>query len=101
MKTPAALQKRVTGNGAGKAARLGSLVIAAGVLAACQADEFGAGPKHLRPVSDSIKRVFDWGGVGGIEAEEFLVFPGMEELFALLEVNDHARSGATNRRQRS
>ncbi|WP_306141958.1 murein L,D-transpeptidase family protein [Roseibium sp. MMSF_3412] len=56
LKTPAALQKRVTGNGAGKAARLGSLVIAAGVLAACQADEFGAGPKHLRPVSDSIKR---------------------------------------------
>ncbi|WP_420334480.1 L,D-transpeptidase family protein [Roseibium sp.] len=56
LKTPAALQKRVTGNGAGKAVRLGSLVIAAGVLAACQADEFGAGPKHLRPVSDSIKR---------------------------------------------
>lgn len=56
LKTPAALQKRVTGNGAGKAARLGSLVIAAGVLAACQADEFGAGPKHLRPVSESIKR---------------------------------------------
>ena len=56
LKTPAALQKRVTGNGAGTAARLGSLVIAAGVLAACQADEFGAGPKHLRPVSDSIKR---------------------------------------------
>ena len=56
LKTPAALHKQVTGKGAGKAARLGSLVIAAGVLAACQADEFGAGPKHLRPVSDSIKR---------------------------------------------
>ena len=26
-------------------------------------------------------------------AEEFLVFPGMDELFALLEVNRHARSG--------
>jgi arsenite-transporting ATPase len=37
--------------------------------------------------------VFDWGGVKGIEAEEFLVFPGMDELFALLEVNRHARSG--------
>ena len=45
----------------------------------------------------SIRRqlmdVLDWGGVAGIEAEEFLVFPGMDELFALLEVNRHARSG--------
>ncbi|HJQ91075.1 MAG TPA: ArsA family ATPase, partial [Acidimicrobiia bacterium] len=43
----------------------------------------------------SIRRqlmdVLDWGGAGGIEAEEFLVFPGMDELFALLEVNRHAR----------
>jgi arsenite-transporting ATPase len=46
----------------------------------------------------SIRRqlmdLLDWGGAGGIEAEEFLVFPGMDELFALLEVNRHARSGA-------
>lgn len=45
----------------------------------------------------SIRRqlmdVLDWGGAAGIEAEEFLVFPGMDELFALLEVNRHARSG--------
>ena len=45
----------------------------------------------------SIRRqlmdVLDWGGAGGIEAEEFLIFPGMDELFALLEVNRHARSG--------
>ena len=37
--------------------------------------------------------VLDWGGVAGIAAEEFLIFPGMDELFALLEVNRHARSG--------
>lgn len=46
----------------------------------------------------SIRRqlmdVLDWGGAGGIEAEEFLIFPGMDELFALLEVNRHARSGS-------
>jgi arsenite-transporting ATPase len=46
----------------------------------------------------SIRRqlmdVLDWGGAAGIEAEEFLAFPGMDELFALLEVNRHARSGA-------
>lgn len=45
----------------------------------------------------SIRRqlmdVLDWGGAAGIEAEEFLIFPGMDELFALLEVNRHARSG--------
>jgi arsenite/tail-anchored protein-transporting ATPase len=40
-----------------------------------------------------LMAVFDWGGVSGIEAEEFLVFPGMDELFALLEVKEHARSG--------
>lgn len=45
----------------------------------------------------SIRRqlieVLDWGGADGIEAEEFLIFPGMDELFALIEVNRHARSG--------
>lgn len=45
----------------------------------------------------SIRRqlidVLDWGGAAGIEAEEFLIFPGMDELFALLEVNRYARSG--------
>ncbi|MGC2240459.1 MAG: TRC40/GET3/ArsA family transport-energizing ATPase [Acidimicrobiia bacterium] len=53
--------------------------------------------KQLDHYWGSIRRqlmdVLDWGGAGGIEAEEFLVFPGMDELFALLEVNRHARSG--------
>jgi arsenite-transporting ATPase len=49
--------------------------------------------RHWGSIRDQIIQVFDWGGVSGIEAEEFLVFPGMDELFALLEVNRHARSG--------
>jgi arsenite-transporting ATPase len=49
--------------------------------------------RHWGSIRDQIMSVFDWGGVSGIEAEEFLVFPGMDELFALLEVNHHARSG--------
>ncbi|MGQ0849163.1 MAG: ArsA family ATPase [Actinomycetota bacterium] len=49
--------------------------------------------RHWGSIRDQIMQVFDWGGVRGIEAEEFLVFPGMDELFALLEVNRHARSG--------
>lgn len=50
--------------------------------------------RHWGSIRDQLMNVFDWGGVGGIEAEEFLVFPGMDELFALLDLNEHARSGA-------
>jgi arsenite-transporting ATPase len=49
--------------------------------------------RHWGAIRDQLMSVLDWGGVGGIEAEEFLVFPGMDELFALLDVNEHARSG--------
>lgn len=49
--------------------------------------------RYWGSIRTQIMNVFDWGGVSGIEAEEFLVFPGMDELFALLEVNRHARSG--------
>jgi arsenite-transporting ATPase len=49
--------------------------------------------RHWGSIRDQIMQVFDWGGVTGIEAEEFLVFPGMDELFALLEVERHANSG--------
>lgn len=38
------------------AARLGAVLLAAGFLAACQADEFGYGPKEQRAVSAPIKR---------------------------------------------
>lgn len=49
--------------------------------------------KHWGEINDQLMAVFNWGGVSGIEAEEFLVFPGMDELFSLLEVNDHVQSG--------
>ncbi len=50
--------------------------------------------KHWGEINKQLMAVFDWGGVRGIEAEEFLVFPGMDELFSLLEVKDHAASGS-------
>jgi arsenite-transporting ATPase len=50
--------------------------------------------KYWGSIRRQMMDVLDWGGAGGIEAEEFLVFPGMDELFALLDVNRHARSGA-------
>lgn len=49
--------------------------------------------RYWGSIRHQLMEVLDWGGVAGIEAEEFLVFPGMDELFALLEVNRHARSG--------
>jgi arsenite/tail-anchored protein-transporting ATPase len=44
-------------------------------------------------VRDHLTELFDWSGLNGIEAEELTVFPGMDELFALAAVRDHARSG--------
>jgi arsenite-transporting ATPase len=49
--------------------------------------------RYWGTVRDYLTDLFDWGGLGGIEAEELLVFPGMDELFALAEVQDHVRSG--------
>ncbi|NOY55000.1 MAG: TRC40/GET3/ArsA family transport-energizing ATPase [Actinobacteria bacterium] len=44
-------------------------------------------------IRNQLMAILDWGGVRGIEAEEFLVFPGMDELFALIEVRAQAISG--------
>lgn len=49
--------------------------------------------RHWGEIHRQLMAVFDWGGVTGIEAEEFLVFPGMDELFSLLQVEKHAESG--------
>ncbi|HLU31840.1 MAG TPA: ArsA family ATPase [Acidimicrobiia bacterium] len=49
--------------------------------------------RYWGSIRQQLMNVLDWGGVSGLEAEEFLIFPGMDELFALLEVNRHARSG--------
>ena len=44
-------------------------------------------------VRDYLTDIFDWSGLKGIEAEELTVFPGMDELFSLASVRDHAESG--------
>lgn len=48
---------------------------------------------HWGTVRDYLADLFDWGGADGIAAEELVVFPGMDELFALAEVQDHVASG--------
>jgi arsenite-transporting ATPase len=49
---------------------------------------------HWGTVRDYLADLFDWGGANSISAEELVVFPGMDELFALAEVQDHVASGA-------
>ena len=44
-------------------------------------------------VRDHLTELFDWSGLKGIEAEELTVFPGMDELFSLASIREHARSG--------
>lgn len=48
---------------------------------------------HWGTVRDYLADLFDWGGASAISAEELVVFPGMDELFALAEVQDHVASG--------
>ena len=43
-------------------------------------------------VRDHLTELFDWSGLTGIEAEELTVFPGMDELFSLVSVREHADS---------
>ncbi len=43
-------------------------------------------------VRDYLTELFDWSGLKGIEAEELTVFPGMDEIFSLASVRDHAKS---------
>jgi len=45
-------------------------------------------------VRDHLTELFDWSGLKGIEAEELSVFPGMDELFSLAAVREHAGSDA-------
>lgn len=43
-------------------------------------------------IQQYLMELLDWSGIGGIEAEELSVFPGLEELFALTDIKDYADS---------
>ena len=43
---------------------------------------------------DHLVEILTWAGVAGIEAEELSVVPGLDEIFALADIRDHATSGA-------
>jgi arsenite-transporting ATPase len=46
-----------------------------------------------KEIRDWLLDVFAWAGVEGIEAEELAVVPGLDEVFALADLADHAGSG--------
>jgi arsenite-transporting ATPase len=44
-------------------------------------------------VQHYLVEVFNWAGVGAVEAEELSVIPGLDEVFALSDIKAHADSG--------
>jgi arsenite-transporting ATPase len=40
-----------------------------------------------------LLEVFAWAGLDGVEAEELSVLPGLDEVFALADIREHAESG--------
>ena len=45
-------------------------------------------------IQQYLVQVFDWAGLGAIEAEELSVLPGLDEVFSLSDIKAHADSGA-------
>lgn len=45
-------------------------------------------------VQSYLVQVMGWAGVDAVEAEELAVLPGLDELFSLTDLLEHARSGA-------
>lgn len=44
-------------------------------------------------IRDHIVELLNWSGVSGIEAEELAVFPGLDEVFGLIDLAEYADSG--------
>ena len=44
-------------------------------------------------IQSYLLEVFAWAGLDGIEAEELSVLPGLDEVFALADIREHAESG--------
>ncbi len=59
------------------------------VAPGCSAQQLDARERfeeHWAEIRDWLLQVFDWAGVGSVEAEELAVLPGLDELFALTEI---------------
>jgi arsenite/tail-anchored protein-transporting ATPase len=47
----------------------------------------------LAEIQHYLLEVFQWAGVEGLEAEELSVVPGLDEIFALADIKQHATTG--------
>jgi arsenite/tail-anchored protein-transporting ATPase len=64
-----------------------------GSLDAQQIDAQARLERHWREVRDYLVALLAWGGVGELEAEELLLLPGLDELFALIDLKSQLASG--------
>jgi len=62
-------------------------------LDAMEIDTVYEGEKSWGNIKDYFKRLLTLKGGNGIETEELLVFPGLEELFSMFKILDMAESG--------
>ena len=66
------------------------------VAPGCSAQQIDARERfeeHWAEIRDWLLQVFDWAGVESVEAEELAVLPGLDELFALTEIESLCASG--------
>lgn len=49
--------------------------------------------RHWREIREYLTAVLSWGGVGDVAAEELVVLPGLDELFALIDLHARVESG--------
>jgi arsenite/tail-anchored protein-transporting ATPase len=71
----------------------GAVVEPRGRLDAQQIDAQARLERHWRDVRDYLVALLAWGGVGELEAEELLLLPGLDELFALIDLEAQVSSG--------
>ncbi len=65
----------------------------AGDLSAQQIDAQQRLERHWREVRDYLVSLLAWGGAGDVEAEELVLLPGLDELFALIDLRAQVASG--------
>lgn len=65
----------------------------AGQLSGLQIDAQHRLERHWHEVRDYLVSLLAWGGVGEVAAEELLLVPGLDELFALIDLRAQVASG--------
>ena len=50
--------------------------------------------EHWRDIRDYLVQLLAWGGLGEVQAQELVLVPGFDELFALLDLQDQVDRGA-------